>query len=314
MERPRRPFCGWVRPVDIPHGLTSRPLRLDDAHAVFEVMAAQEARRPRRGDDRGGRHRRRLGAALASTSRRRRSASSTATDWSRTARSASAGRVRRGRRPGVPRPRASAPRSRTGCRPTPASAGHRGDRDAGAAGLARRPAARGARLPRPLGELGAGAARGRDRSRCARCPRGTSSARPTRGVRAVLDGPGGRVPRVVGARARVLRRLAGRDDRPARLRALEPARRGRPGGRRGLVRLGAAGRGVGVHRPPRHQEGRARPRPRAGAAGRRLRGRHAHAAPPGRSSPPTRAPGRSGSTRRSAWWSPRPGSTEGSLL
>jgi mycothiol synthase len=31
------------RAVDLPDGLTSRPLRLDDAHAVFEVMAAQEA-------------------------------------------------------------------------------------------------------------------------------------------------------------------------------------------------------------------------------------------------------------------------------
>jgi mycothiol synthase len=29
--------------VDLPDGLTSRPLRLDDAHAVFDVMAAQEA-------------------------------------------------------------------------------------------------------------------------------------------------------------------------------------------------------------------------------------------------------------------------------
>jgi mycothiol synthase len=29
--------------VDLPAGLTSRPLQLDDAHAVFEVMAAQEA-------------------------------------------------------------------------------------------------------------------------------------------------------------------------------------------------------------------------------------------------------------------------------
>ena len=35
--------CTSIRSVDVPEGLTTRPLQLDDAHAVFEVMAAQEA-------------------------------------------------------------------------------------------------------------------------------------------------------------------------------------------------------------------------------------------------------------------------------
>ncbi len=47
------------------------------------------------------------------------------------------------------------------------------------AGLGRRPAARGARLPRPLGELGAPAARGRRGARARRCPRGTRCGPPS---------------------------------------------------------------------------------------------------------------------------------------
>jgi mycothiol synthase len=35
-------FSGSLRLVDVPCGLSTRPLRRDDAHAVFEVMAAQE--------------------------------------------------------------------------------------------------------------------------------------------------------------------------------------------------------------------------------------------------------------------------------
>ena len=35
--------CTSIPAVDLPAGLTSRPLRLDEAHDVFEVMAAQEA-------------------------------------------------------------------------------------------------------------------------------------------------------------------------------------------------------------------------------------------------------------------------------
>ena len=35
-------FSGTLRRVDIPAGLSTRPLQLDDARAVFEVMAAQE--------------------------------------------------------------------------------------------------------------------------------------------------------------------------------------------------------------------------------------------------------------------------------
>lgn len=43
MGGPIRRSCTSIPSVDIPVGLTSRPLRYDDAHAVFEVMAAQEA-------------------------------------------------------------------------------------------------------------------------------------------------------------------------------------------------------------------------------------------------------------------------------
>jgi GNAT superfamily N-acetyltransferase len=35
-------FSATLPPVDLPDGLSARPLRLDDARAVFEVMAAQE--------------------------------------------------------------------------------------------------------------------------------------------------------------------------------------------------------------------------------------------------------------------------------
>src|SRR3954466_8941900 len=43
MGGPVRDFCGSLRRVDLPSGLSARPLHLDDAHAVFELMAAQEA-------------------------------------------------------------------------------------------------------------------------------------------------------------------------------------------------------------------------------------------------------------------------------
>jgi GNAT superfamily N-acetyltransferase len=35
-------FSGSLAPVDLPAGLSTRPLRLEDAHAVYEVMVAQE--------------------------------------------------------------------------------------------------------------------------------------------------------------------------------------------------------------------------------------------------------------------------------
>ena len=43
MERPRLHFVVGFRLVDVPAGLSTRPLTRDDASAVYEVMAAQES-------------------------------------------------------------------------------------------------------------------------------------------------------------------------------------------------------------------------------------------------------------------------------
>ncbi len=197
--------------------------------------------RPRRGDDRGGRHRRRLEPAVV---RHRRL-------HHRRLRRRPAGRVRRGRaRPAAATPpstptsaaAASAPRSRAGCRTTPAAkgipeigmpvpVGSPGDRLLEALGYRVRWNSWGLAAARGRGGPGARAARG------VRRPRG----RPV-GVRAGLAGPGGRVPRVVGPRPRLVRGLAGRGHRAARLRAVEPARRGRRRRRRRRDGLGAARR------------------------------------------------------------------------
>ena len=188
---------------------------------------------------------------------------------------------------------ASAPRSRTGCRTTPASAA---SRRSGCRCRWARPATGCSRrwATASAGRAGAGAARGRDHPRAAaargvRRPRG----RPV-GVRRSA----GRSRRTRSSSGRCasgdLRRLARRDDRPARLRAMEPARRGRPGGRPWSRRPGCSwAAGVGVHRPPRHHEGGARPRSGPGTAGRRVRRRPGSAARPGPSCRPTRAPVRS---------------------
>ena len=171
-------FSGSLPRVDVPAGLSTRPLQHDDARAVFEVMAAQELEdigevaieeadivgdwaRPSFdvADSTVGRLRRRPPGGLRRAQRPR--------------------PRRRGCPPGVPRPRA-----RYGARAL--DAGHRAParrhrgRHASAAGLGRRPAARGARLPRPLGELGAPAARGRH----------GPEPRPARGV----HGAGRRAP------------------------------------------------------------------------------------------------------------------------
>ena len=105
-------------------------------------------------------------------------------------------------------------------------------RHARAGGLLRRPAARGARLPRAAHQLGAQAARGR-RDRPPRAARGVRRPRgPARRVARRARGRRGRVPRVVGARPRVLRGLRRLDPGPPRLRAVEPARRHRRRGQR----------------------------------------------------------------------------------
>ena len=65
---PARRLMRAMDDLDLPDGLTSRPLTMDDAHAVYEVMAPPGAARHRQGRDRGGRHRRRLVRGPASTS------------------------------------------------------------------------------------------------------------------------------------------------------------------------------------------------------------------------------------------------------
>ena len=210
-----------MQPVDdlhLPAGLTSRPLTMADAHAVYEVMARQEQhdlgkveiepadivgdwQKPSfdvgastvgvfDGDalvayaevNKSGR-----GDAAVHPSYRRRGIGTTLASWMRIAH-------RRARR-------------------------HR-DRQPGPRGVTRRPAPGEARLEGPLDQLGAHPPRGRaDRGAAAarrlRDPRGHARGLP-RGSRR----QGGRVPRVVRARARALRGLP-RHDRPApRLRAL----------------------------------------------------------------------------------------------
>ncbi len=159
-------------PARQPHHASARD---GDARAVFEVMAAQE---------------------LQDTGEVAIEEADIVGDWQRPAYDVSASTigvfdgdrlvgVRRGdgRRPRRRRrpPRPPRPRHRHGAGPVDAGAGPRRrlvrHRHAGAAGLGRRPAARGARLPRPLGELGAPAARGRRRSPRGRCPTATPCAR-----------------------------------------------------------------------------------------------------------------------------------------
>ena len=218
------------RAVDLPAGLSTRPLQHEDAHAVFEVMAAQEAAD--------------LDEVMIEEA-------DIVGDWSRPSFDVAgstvgvfdgdrlvaygevgpAGRCDAAVHPDF-RGRGIGTALAHWMQDNARAKGLAGDRDAGAGGLARRPPARGARLPGPLEQLGARAARGRGDpgARAARGVRRTRG-RPV-GVRAGLDGPGGRLPRVVGPRPRAVRGLAGRGHRAARLRAVEHPRGGRPRRRR----------------------------------------------------------------------------------
>ena len=171
------------------------------------------------------------------------------------------------------------------------------------AGQGRRPAAREARLPGPLDQLGPRAARRRDHRRAAaargvRRPRGDP-----RGLPGGVDDDRGRVPRVVGARAAVVRGLAGRGARPTRLRAVEHPGRHGPHRRRGrdlqhppqrATATGSAPTSTGS--PPTATTGTVgSPRPCSSTRSRSA-GSTAPSAP---SCPPTPGPARSRSTRRS---------------
>ena len=212
------------------------------------------------------------------------------------------------------------PRPRHRHRARALDAGHRPRRRASTvigmpvpAGLGRRPAARGARLPRPLGELGA-------RS----CPRAPTI--PERDAARGLHRPRGRPVGVRGSAGRVQEdaflEWSDRDretfedwqaevDRASRLRAVEPARRGRPhrrGRRHGRRAAGATD--DGVHRPARDHEGRsaaaASPR-RCSSTRSRSAARTARAGPSCR---PTPAPARSALYEKVGMVGrPRPGST-----
>ena len=229
--------------IELPAGLTERPLVPPTPRAVSAVMAAQELARHRRGRHRGGRHRGRLAAARATTSPPARVGVFDGDRLVAYAEVIDGGRGDAAVHPDLPRPRASAPPSPRWMQET--ARGARAPTVIGMPvpqGSPRRPAARGARLPRALDQLGAPAAGGRDGPAARRCRTGTPCARPRRTTtEPCWTVSGGRLPRVVGARARDLRGLAGRDRRPPRLRAVAPAGRHRP--RRRGRRHGDAGAG-----------------------------------------------------------------------
>ncbi len=126
-------------------------------------------------------------------------------------------------------------------------------------------------------------------------------------VRGLLDRPGGRLPRVVRARARHLRGVAGHHRAATGLRALEPARRHGPVGRRrrdGAHPVRAGGAASSPASPPaRTSAAAAWPRPCSSTRS----GSRPRTARRGPSSRPTPAPVRSASTRRSGCGSARPG-------
>ncbi len=204
MERPRRRFSVVrFRAVDLPAGLTHPPAPARGRARRLRGDGRPGGGRPRRGDDRGGRHRRRLEPSRRSTSPAPPSASSTATGWSAYGEVGHRRPLRRRRPPRLPRPGHRHRASRTGCRTTPAAKGIPEIGMPVPGGLARRPPARGARLPGPLEELGARAARRARPCRTRALPEGYAvrEADPSE-YEQCLDGPGGRVPRVVGPRAR----------------------------------------------------------------------------------------------------------------
>ena len=286
-------FSGSLPLVDLPAGLSTRPLQLDDARAVFEVMAAQEL------DD--------IGEVMIEEAdivgdwsrpvvRRRRlapSASSTATGWWRYGEVGPSDRGDaavhpdyRGRGIGTALARwmqdnargSGSPRSACRCRQ-----GSPGDRLLEALGYHVRWSSWVLELPR-----------GRDGPGPRRCPRGTPSARPTRRSTAQAWTVQEDAFLEWSDRDRAaVRGLEGRDDSggPASSRgtcawwSTRPAPWSRWPGCSSVRRRG-------VHRPARDHEGPARPRTRPGAARRRVRGRHARTAPSGPSCPPTPGPAR----------------------
>ena len=298
------------RVVDLPAGLSTRPLQPRRRPAVFEVMAAQEAAD--------------LGEVLIEEA-------DIVSDWSRRVvrrrrlhgrrlRRRPAGRLRRGRAvrplrrrrpPGRTAAAASAPRSRAGCRTPPA---RRGSPEIGM------PVPQGSPGDRLLEALGY---RVRWNSWGLALLEGATvpSARPARGVRRPRGRPVGvragldtsrRTPSSSGRSATASRSRTGRPRSPAGpassrgtcgSSSTRPVRSSRwPGCSSGgeetafIARLATS-------------EDGARPRPGPGAARRLLRGRPRARRRTGPSSRPTPAPARWRSTRRSAWSSRRPGST-----
>ena len=214
----------------LPEGLTTRPLQKSDAHDVFVLMAAQEHRGHRAGRHRGGRHRQRLGQAQPRPRR----------PLGRRPRRRHPRRVRRARWASTaPTPpccpptavAASAPGWRTGSSTSAAASGSTVVGHARAAGLAGRPAAGGARLPRAVDELGAHAARGRHHPR-ARAAGGLRRTHGASRTRCVPPTTSSRTPSSSGrcASARTFEDFEAATTGAARVRAVEPARGARPRG------------------------------------------------------------------------------------
>ena len=250
--------------------LAERPLTLADARAVYEVMAAAELddigmveieeadivgdwARPSF-DVVGADHRRlRRRPPRRRTPRSPAPTAATRPSTRRTAAAASAPALA-GWMQDTARARGSSDRSACRCRRGATATGC-----STALGYRVRRTSWVLKLPEGADDRRARAARGLRR------PRGDPTSTPPRTRRR------GRVPRVVGARARDLRGLRGLDHGPARLRAVEPPRRGRRGrrGRRRRLRRHRVDRGRprprGVHlaarRPPRPARPRAWPRP-----------------------------------------------------
>ena len=267
--------------LSLPAGLTERPLTIADAAAVTAVMAAQE---------------------LADVGEVVIEEADIVGDWQRPGYDVAAstvgvfdgdtaGRVRRGDAHGDRGDAAVHPDHRG-----------RGIGTALARWMQERPARRAPRVDRHAGARRAPPATGCSRrsattcagtAGCSSCPRGrddpASAPLPEgyavraadRGrARGLLDRAGGRLPRVVGARARDLR-ASGRP-RPCCARASSPGTCGSsptPPARWSPWPSLQMSPDVRLHRPARHPQGPARPRARAGAARRRLRAWRARTAP-----------------------------------
>ena len=226
---PTRRLNAAVDDLALPDGLTSRPLTMADAQAVYEVMAAQEQHD--------------LGKVEIEPA-------DIIGDWQKPSFDVAASTVgvfdgdtlgrlrrgqpvrtrRRGRAPVVPPPRDRYDAGRLDAGPH-RRAGRRRDRQPGPRGVRRRPAPGEAGLEGPLDQLGAEPARGRadpgtTAARRLPDPHGHARRLPRR-----ARGQGGRLPRVVGARPRAARGLPGDQCPSAGLRAVAPPGGHRPGRR-----------------------------------------------------------------------------------